>query len=218
MSKFVKQALAFGGAPLLLGTGTFAVWAITGWNGWERAWFWLILFAIACILAGAVCLVREFQQCRTSSSGFRGLALAAGVLFLNFPLGAFYLWAAVAIATRYTVEVINDSGQPVQSIVVTGAGMSPVELGPLSAGATTQKTLRLQEDGRLDSLPAGRRGTPGRLDNSASPSCAEHKTVVVGTGGVWRLDLRASPRWTKADQATGPLQAAIFELDFFEPR
>ncbi len=185
MSKFLKQALAFGGAPLLLGTGTFAVWAITGWNGWERAWLWLILFAIACVLAGAVCLVREFQQCRTGSSRWRGLALAAGVLFLNFPLGAFYLWAAVAIATRYTVEVINDSGQPVQSILVTGAGMSPVELGPLSVGATTQTTLRLKEDGRLMILSRqGAEAHQAVLDSLASPSCAEHKTVVIGTGGV----------------------------------
>ena len=171
---------------MLVGTGVFVTWVVTGWNWWERAWLWIIGFAIASVLAGAVCLTRDFgAQRKTGFTAPGGLVLAAALLVLNLPVGAFYLRSAAEIVTRYTVEVINDSGVPIQSVVISGPGVGRVELGSLGACATTQKVLRLTQDGQLKiTAHQGGQDQSAVIDGSASPTCGACKTVVVGTGGI----------------------------------
>jgi hypothetical protein len=192
MSSSLRVAFLCGATPLLAGTLILLTWLVTGWGWWERAWLWTIMGALVFFVVGVLGVVRHLRQ--ATRQGWLSPALALGLLLLNFPVGAFYMWVVVDRASRYTVEVQNESRQPIDSLVLTGAGIGQVELGPIPTGAGRQKHLRLVEDGKLQF--SGRQGAQqhnGILENSAGPGSGGQRIIRVASDGSWEV-LSANPR------------------------
>ena len=186
MSTSLRIAFLCGATSLLGGTAIFLTWLVTGWGWWERAWLWTIMGALVFFVVGVLGVVRHLRQ--PTRQGWLSPALALGLLLLNFPVGAFYLWVVVDRASRYLVEVQNESRQPIDSLVVTGAGIGQVELGPIPTGAGRQKRLQLVEDGKLKF--SGRQGAQqhdGILENSAGPGCGGQGRIHVASDGSWEV-------------------------------
>lgn len=183
----LRISFVCGVVPLLLGTALFLSWLFTEAMWWERAWLWGIGLGIVCVLTGAVFLGRHLSRQRPAAPRDWFLpGLAAVTLLLNIPVAALYLSAAVTILTRYTVEVQNHTTQPVDSFLVSGAGLSGVELGPVPGGQGTRRHLRFDSQGKLTFMARqGVQEHQGVLEASASPDSGGGKIAILQANGTW---------------------------------
>jgi hypothetical protein len=182
----LRAAFFCGGAPLVLGTTVFVTWLATGWGWWERAWLWTILAGLGFFVAGVIGVVRHFRQAPNSS--WKHPVLAMALLLLNFPIGALYVWMVIDIAQRYTLTVQNHSRETIDSLVVTGGGIQPVELGPIPTGTERQKRLHFTQDGKVEfRARQGAQEHRGMLEGSAGPGSGGQRTVRVSADGTWEL-------------------------------
>lgn len=188
-------AFVCGALPMILGTAVFVIWAVTRWEWWERAWMWLIGFAIICLLVGSVAIVRHLAQSQSGSAsgaGSRRCAVFAGLLlFLNIPAGVLLMMLLVSVLTRYTVDVVNDSDATVESLVLTGPGVESLEIGPVAPQQRASKPLRFSGDGKLaySGLYKGSIHT-GILEASANPAAGGGKRLRIMPEGDWVIGPR----------------------------
>ena len=122
-------------------------------------WEWLVAAGMLLIPVGLVffafgfgCLLRGQSQTQDGrgSDCIKVSTLAiGGLLFANFPAAAFYTWSAIDVTTRYTVEIVNDTGKTIDSFVLTAPGVH-VELGPIQNGKRKQRHFQFSGDGSLD--------------------------------------------------------------------
>ncbi|MHC1766961.1 MAG: hypothetical protein AB9869_22105 [Verrucomicrobiia bacterium] len=191
----LTTAFVCGALPMILGTAVFVIWAVTSWGWWERAWMWLIGFAMVCLLVGSVAVARHLAQSQSGSAsgaGSRRSAVFAGLLlFLNIPVGVLLMMLLVSVLTRYTVDVANDSDVPVESLVLTGPGVESIEIGPVAPQQRTSKPLRFTGDGKLaySGLYKGSIHS-GILEASASPDAGGGKQLRIMPEGDWVIGPR----------------------------
>src|SRR5882672_9935062 len=116
-----------GATPLLLGTAIFVAWLVV-----RRDW---LMIAGAIVLYGGLAVVGTgvlalalscWTAIRTSDVLHRRVWTSTlscgGLLLANFLVAGGIIPAAIAIATRYTVVVINASQQRLDSVRVFGGG------------------------------------------------------------------------------------------------
>lgn len=114
--------------------------------------------------------------------------VALALLCVNFPVSAFYAYSAIVVFTRYTLVVVNDSDQPVESFVVTGPDVD-IELGPIPAGGRTQRHLRFGGDGKLAfEMTQQQSRFGGELEGYVTPNFRSRKTVKIKQGGFIRSE------------------------------
>ena len=73
---------------------------------------------------------------------------AAALLLANFPVAAGVILAAIAIETRYTVVVSNESAMVLKDAKVFGGGVD-VSLGSLRPQASIKRSFYVVTDGRV---------------------------------------------------------------------
>lgn len=154
MSLALKTALFCGAGPLLLGTLIYTTWHVTRWTWLETAGLFMIAAGTISVTIGAVFLVRhvwrEFQATRSlRPKRWLQMVMVGGLLLVNFPAAAIFTLSAINVVTRYTVRVLNESGNAIESFVVTGPGVR-MELGPIAPGRRVVRHLGFCGDGPLD--------------------------------------------------------------------
>ena len=143
-------ALGCGVVPAVLGTLIISLWLLTRHGSLPLFGFVVILLGLACTIAGAIFLVIYFNEAaatrrRPVRSWLAPGLLAAGLLLGNFPLCAFYIWAA----ELYTVRVVNAGGATVSSFVVSDPAGQQWEMGPLRPRSRKTRLLNVNGEGAV---------------------------------------------------------------------
>ncbi|MFO1498439.1 MAG: hypothetical protein U1G07_08615 [Verrucomicrobiota bacterium] len=176
-------ALTCGALPIVTGTLVLLGWLIVQINLWERAWLWMIAFAIPCFVTGVVCLFRHARQKRVDRTSWPTW-VAALVLSLNIPIAVLYISIAIHVTSRYSVEVQNAGTEQLDAFRISGPGVDDLNLGPVRPGESVERTLHLTGDGQLQySISQGPHEAKGILDPSAGPNCGGRRRVRVEAGG-----------------------------------
>lgn len=107
-----------------------------------------ISFCIGAVALGRFC----WLSIRNSPSGRAGIwlkaLLSAGLLVINFPVAGVILNRVVVIKTRYTVQIRNDSSQPLHEVRVYGGGVEE-RFGTVGTAAAQRRDFWIQQDGEL---------------------------------------------------------------------
>ena len=105
--------------------------------------------------------------------------MVGGLLLVNFPAAAIFTLSAINVVTRYTVRVLNESGNAIESFVVTGPGVR-VELGPVAPGHRVKRHLGFSGDGSLEfTARQGQSNFRGVLDGYVTGGLGGDTTIRV---------------------------------------
>jgi hypothetical protein len=142
-------AFACGLTPAVLGTAIIVAWLFTRYGGFEALGLANILLGLACTLVGGAALLIHFWRARETGRPRRSWLLpgviAGTILIGNFPLCGYYLW----VADLYTVAVVNATGAPVSSFVVTDPLRQSWEFGPIPAGGRVSRMIDAEGEGAV---------------------------------------------------------------------
>jgi hypothetical protein len=148
-----RIALICGAVPLLLGSLLFLLWIATTWDGLMTAGIFTIYGGLGLFFIGLVALTRyawlalragELPRRKIAGS----VATALLLLLANFPVAWGIVGAVVAIDTRYTIRVRNDSDQPLNHVRLFGGGAT-VAIFSIPAHSSTERSLWFQNEGEL---------------------------------------------------------------------
>ncbi|MGV3755088.1 MAG: hypothetical protein ACO1QS_06875 [Verrucomicrobiota bacterium] len=192
LPRLLKLAFLCGALPLFIGTLIFLTWLITRWD-------WLMLAGLVTIFLGLVCFVmgvvglsihlyRMGQIAPPERQRQNWLALiTACLLIINFPAAYFYTNWASDISTRYTLIVVNESGQHMKSVMVTAPGVKR-EFGPIQPGGQVKRHLNFFGDGRMDFKAWASTETSGVIDGYAMGSMGGQKVLRLKPDGAYAID------------------------------
>jgi hypothetical protein len=184
--------------PLVTGILIFAAWILSGWQWLMLAGLYTIVGGIVCFFVGCIVLnvhvVRAFRRAPQSRRSTKRAGTLVGILLLsNFPIAILCAWTALSIDGAYLVTVVNTSGSPLDSFVLSGPGLS-VELGPLAPGDRARHLCRLNGDGGIDfsATLRGNAAFTGTVDGYVFGG-ADKVVTVTGPGSVTLTDQNRSP-------------------------
>jgi hypothetical protein len=153
MPRLIKIAIACGAIPLVAGTAIYFTWRVTRWESLMALGMLNIFVGLALFAVGAGCLL--FQSMRDESSsgqqpidaGLQNL-LVACLLLVNFPAALVYGLSAMEVMSRYTLQISNDSGRPVERFSLSGPNLK-VDLGEIPVGAMIENVVDFRGEGQL---------------------------------------------------------------------
>lgn len=153
MNAAYRIALFCGATPLAASALLFLLWIATKWNGLISAGVVIIYSGLALLAIGAMALLcygwLAFRQRDLPRKKIWGaIASATALLCAQFPVAWGTAGAIVAIGTRYTVLVRNDSAQPLQHVLIYGPGASAA-IFSIPPHASAERSLWFQGDGEL---------------------------------------------------------------------
>lgn len=108
----------------------------------------IVIYAgIALFLLGLFCLWR-FNSADPALPN-RKFAVSLCLLIANFFVAAAIVIAAIFISTSYTVIIVNESGIPLDAVMVSGGGVS-IDFGQIPIGNHVKRTFYIDTDGELN--------------------------------------------------------------------
>jgi len=143
LPRLLKLAFLCGALPLVTGTLGFLTWLVTRWDWLMLAGLVTIFLGLVWFVMGAICLSihlhRSDQLASPEHRRQNCLALiTVCLLLINFPAAYYYTAWASDISTRYTLIVVNESGQHIESVRVSAPGIVR-ELGPVKRGGQVKR-------------------------------------------------------------------------------
>jgi hypothetical protein len=192
LPRLLKLAFLCGTLPLVTGTLIFLTWLITRWD-------WLMLAGLITIFLGLVWFVigsiglslllrRQGQIAPPERRRQNWLAFStACLLLINLPAAYYYTAWASAISTRYTLIVVNESGQHLESVMVSAPGVKR-EFGPIQPGGQVKRHLNFFGDGRMDFKARASTETSGIIDGYAMGSMGGKKVLRLKPDGAYSID------------------------------
>jgi hypothetical protein len=126
---------------------------LTRLDGLALVGIWLIYIGFGFLAAGFISPVPAHRSARRDGSvtGRRIWSWTIGtslVLLSNLPAAGACVWAAIEVATSYTVEIRNDSGRTVDAATVSGAGCR-IDFGRIPSRSRSWKYFWVEQDGGL---------------------------------------------------------------------
>lgn len=150
MTAWYRASLACGLLPLLLGTVTFVTWVWTNLFALIFVGLVVVYGGLALFAAGLVCLYVYTRKARRAAVWYRrGLAVAGGVLLLNFPVCAAYLFITFDVLSVTLVTVENRYEQPIRDLVLQDYAGNVHRIGSVLPGDMTKACLRLDGEGAV---------------------------------------------------------------------
>jgi hypothetical protein len=177
-TNLLAAAVLCGTIPLTFGTLIYFTWRATRWSWLPGAGLLTILWGLLLFVVGLICLAKyvaresRVERPRRVPLGHQAM-LVAGLLVANFPVAAFYAGSAIDLMSRFMVQIINESGNTIDSFVLIGPGVN-VEAGPISPADRAQCSLEFLGDGKLDFAAIQR-------DYQFNGRLADYVTVGWGT-------------------------------------
>lgn len=143
MPRLIKIAIACGAIPLIAGTAIYFTWRLTQWDLMMLLGMFNIFVGLALFVVGIGCLIYQNhrESCAGTSIAKRQNAFVAALLLANFPAAGVYGLSAIDVMSRFTVRIVNDSGDSIDSIEVQGIGFEK-EVGRMQAGDHTRLYIR----------------------------------------------------------------------------
>ncbi|MCD6050362.1 MAG: hypothetical protein K0Q55_1765 [Verrucomicrobia bacterium] len=192
LPRLLKLAFLCGVLPLVTGTLVFLTWLVTRWDWLMLAGLITIFLGLVWFVMGAICLSihlhRRGQIAPPERRRQNWLAFTtAGLLLVNFPAAYYYTAWASGISTRYTLIVVNESGQHMESVMVSAPGVKR-EFGPIQAGGQVKRHLNFFGDGRMDFKAKASTETAGMIDGYAMGSMGGKKVVRLKPDGAYTVD------------------------------
>ena len=194
MPLLLKAAILCGAIPLVAGSLVYFTWRLTEWDWITIAGISVIAVGVASFIAGAACLLRHLWRefCVERAARHRlwiqGL-LVGSLLLINFPLALFYVFSADEISTRYTVRVVNKSGAPIDSFILTAPRVR-IELGPIPAGDRVRRHLHFV--GNLDfSARQQQHQFDGQVEEYFDGISRGEKFIIIKDGGIFEFQTNA---------------------------
>lgn len=177
-------AFACGLTPAVLGTAIILAWLSTRYGGFELLGLANIVFGLACTLVGAGALWIHYsgaiEERRPLRSWLLPLVIAGAILVGNFPLCGYYLW----VADLYTVKVVNATGAPVSSFVVTDPRGQSWELGPIRAGGRGSRMIDAEGEGAIVFSANFKGGVmTGTVEGYITNGSNDKRTVTLNADG-----------------------------------
>jgi hypothetical protein len=123
---------------------------------------------------------------------WRATLAGAGLLLLNVPVAGGLTAAAIALETRYTVVVRNDSPRPLETARVFGGGVDE-SLGAIPPGGTVRRSFWIRHDGALEFRALG--GTTrhaGTIDGYVTRNLGGVTTVTINPDGTMAVSNNGS--------------------------
>jgi hypothetical protein len=184
---YLRTAVYCGAIPLVIGLLVFAAWLVTGWERLMPIGVLVMAGGTLLVVVGIVALaVHAYRELRTRGAAIgsaRRMLLTLLLLLVNFPVAFSVMRAVWEISTAYLVTLVNASGAPVDSFVLSGPGFVK-ELGPLPAGGRANYVCRFSGDGEL-TFASQQGGTiaTGVVDGYVTKSVGADEIVSIGLGG-----------------------------------
>ena len=153
MIKHYRWPLSLALLPMAIGVGILITWLLTRRDDLALAGIWSIYLGFVFLAAGFITLVFAHRSARRAGSFPRrriwSWTLATSlVLLANLPAAWGCVWVAIEVATCYTVQIRNESGRPVDSATVSGAGLE-IPFGRIASGSHARRYFWVQQDGAL---------------------------------------------------------------------
>ncbi|MEX0717892.1 MAG: hypothetical protein WD066_14960 [Planctomycetaceae bacterium] len=193
-----RVALWCGALPLTVGASIFLLWLLAGWTWLMVAGGCLLVAGPLVVLVGFAALGRGWWMERsappdTRRHSWRSSALVAALLLFNFPVAGGIVVAAIAIVSRYTIVVVNQSGKTLDDVVLEGGGRV-VRFDPIPADASASRNVWFShDDNELDfRAMSGTTPVTGTVLEYVTDSLGG-RTITVdvdGTKGFRRAEFR----------------------------
>ncbi len=148
--RWLIASIVLGLTPLVTGVGIFLLWLLVRWDLLMLAGVFTIYGGLLCVGGGFACLVKYwFVAGRGGVNHLAWRILAVALLQLaNFPVAVGVVVAAHYVHTRFTVEVTNESGEPIRQMVVSGGGVKAI-IEDVPAGERRTESFHFTQDGSL---------------------------------------------------------------------
>ena len=145
---FFRVAVACGVLPMLAGPGILFFYWLTKNDGWVWAGLWTIPIGAGVVLLGIafilVYIIRSWRIARVEGVRFRKLGVALALLLLlgNIPVAVVCALEGIDLMSTVYVDVLNESGAPLESCIVECTGGITKSRGPFPAGGRFRATYR----------------------------------------------------------------------------
>lgn len=187
---FTQRALRIAYAcaivPMVTGISIYLLWLITDWDALEMVGLYTIVFGFAFFVMGMVALLAALYVARKipglDRKAFNNRAwMAAGLLFVNFPICISITAAASYSMSAYRLTLDNQSGEDLHNLKITGGGTEE-SIPSLPSGKSVKRTLHFQQEGAL-TLQLGPKVAPILIDGYVDPVSFGRNEVVIHPGG-----------------------------------
>lgn len=185
MNRTLRIAFWCGAAPLALGVAIFLLWLLAGWTWLMVAGGCVLVAGPFVVLVGFAALWRDWWMDRsarpdTRRHSWRPLVLVAALLLSNFPVAGGIVVAAIAIESRYTIVVVNQSGKTLDDVVLEGGGRV-VRFDAIPAGTSASRIVWFSHDDEELDFRAISGATPvaGTVQEYVTGSLGGRLTITV---------------------------------------
>jgi hypothetical protein len=170
MPRLIKIAIGCGAIPLMAGTAIYFTWRLTQLDLMMLLGMLNIFVGLALFVVGIGCLIyqKHRELCAGRSVAKRRNAVVAALLLANFPAAAVYGVSAIDVMSRFTVRIVNNSGDTISSVEIQGNGFKD-EVGPMRAGDHARFHIRNFGEGGVEFIARQQnRVTQGELSGYAT--------------------------------------------------
>lgn len=192
LPRLLKTAFLCGALPLFIGTLIFVFWLLTRWGELMAAGVLIIILGLIWFVIGVICvivhLLRSGGPEAAPSQGWKP-ALILSLLLANFPVVYFYLNTVDELLTRYTVVVINDSQQPIESLFIkTGGQHTLAEFKPIASGQSAKRHFSVSGTPLDFTARQNQSGFGGSVDSYAFSDGKQGKIIRIKSPGTYELE------------------------------
>jgi hypothetical protein len=181
MNAHYRNALLCGAIPLVAGVTIFLGWVVTRHQAWPVAGAWMLLIGAIAVISGGASLWK-FRRAHPSDEA--KFMWALGLLASNFVTAGGILYLYEDDQTTYFVNVVNESGRPVESLTISAPGVHQ-ELGPIPPNVTARYQCRPDNEGTLHfTMTQGGVITKGMIDYVTHPGGGRYTLTIKPDGTV----------------------------------
>lgn len=188
MSKLLRTVTVCGVEPLAAGICIYVAWLITRADILMFIGMLNIGLGVVAFFIGLVCLAfHHFGGSREGAGRPCRSWPTLLLLLLNFPVAAFCVLSASYLHSRYTLSFRNESPVAIESLVITGPGISS-EIGPVAPGES--KCVHFHFEGEGSVTFDARQGADrfsGCIDGYINNGVGEDREAVVRSPGKWEM-------------------------------
>jgi hypothetical protein len=170
--------------PLVVGVGSLMLFAVTRARAATVIGFFTVVGGAALFGVGVICLIVFWCLLRRCADDerrawSRRASILLGLLVLNFPIAAGCAGSAIWLMSRFTVVVVNETGEPLRDVRITVPGHA-INLATLQPGERVTRSVSLSGDGGLEfSAVRGGALVTGEADAYLDSMHGEARTGIV---------------------------------------
>jgi hypothetical protein len=190
MTPLIRAAIWCGALPLVAGLGVLVAWAYTSQSWLPVAGLAVLGVGVLLFICGAGALLAQRHHDLLAGEvprSNRATKAAWGLLLANFPIAALCVFGGLYLHARYTVEVVNETGVPIERVEITSPGIAE-SVGPIAPAAKTRCRFIIPGDGTLTfTAHAGGKEITGTVDGYVTNGMGGDRRVILQPDGKFTV-------------------------------